>query len=135
MIEHEVNINALNPETGTSPLMLAAALGYQHICGILLDAGADVNATDHSGNTPLHLAIQGYGEKAAVVETLLQRGANPNAVNDDGFTPAALAKDTENDECYKLIQAKATTSTDLPEYQEVKEEKEESTGQNIFSFT
>ncbi len=66
--------------------MLAASLGYNHICHILLDAGADVHATDLEGNTPLHLAIQHLN----VVQTLLDYGADANALNDEGYTPLML---------------------------------------------
>jgi len=130
-IEHEIDINALNPETGTSPLMLAAALGYVNICNMLIDAGADINASDHSGNTPLHLAAQGYGEQINVVKTLIQRGANVNATNEDGFTPVILAKRMENDACYKLLSAQTNEVKELPKYQEVEGVKD----QNVFSFT
>jgi ankyrin repeat protein len=85
-IVNKININAHHLETFTSPLMLAASLGYNHICKILLDAGAHVNATDLEGNTPLHLAIQHRN----VVQTLLAYGADVNALNDDGYTPIML---------------------------------------------
>jgi ankyrin repeat protein len=41
---------------------------------LLLDRGADVNATDYTGWTPLHAAI--YGGHAEVVQLLLERGAH-----------------------------------------------------------
>ncbi|CAF1317385.1 unnamed protein product [Adineta ricciae] len=106
-IEHQIDVNALNPETGTSALMLAASLGYRNICNILIEAGADANAKDHSGNSPLHLAAQGYGEQIPVVELLLQHGADVNSINDDGFTPAVLARKMEKDACFRLLESYA----------------------------
>ncbi len=52
----------------------------------LAQLGADVNATDHAGNTVLHKAIQVCTSKsiAAVVQTLLTRGCNASARNKDG---------------------------------------------------
>ena len=130
-IAHDVDINASNPETGTTPLMLAAALGYQSICNLLIDAGADVNANDHSGNTPLHLATQGYGEKLAIVQTLMGAGADVHATNEDGFTAAMLAKRMENDACFTLLDQKSREVVDPPTYQEFEGVKEES----VFPFT
>jgi len=135
MIAHDTNINSLNPETGTSALMLAAALGYHNICNILLDAGAEINASDHAGNTPLHLAAQGYGEQVPVVKTLVQRGANINATNEDGFTPAILAKRMENDACFKILDSEISEKIEPPPYHEAEVVKEEQKQQTIFSFT
>jgi ankyrin repeat protein len=49
---------------------------------LLAQAGADVNARDHSGNTPLHEIYLTYVE-----EELLKLGADVNARNKDGETP------------------------------------------------
>jgi ankyrin repeat protein len=48
----------------------------------LLDAGADPNARNDEGITPLHLAV--YPE---MVELLVRRGANINVRSSDGRTP------------------------------------------------
>jgi ankyrin repeat protein len=45
----------------------------------LISQGADVNATEADGATPLHLAAE--REDVDVVRALLQRGANVNAAN------------------------------------------------------
>lgn len=57
---------------------------------LLLDAGADVNARDHHGNTPLHEIYL-----TDVEEELLKRGANVNAQNNDGDTPIVTTVDNE----------------------------------------
>ncbi len=48
----------------------------------LLDAGADPNAQNDDGITPLHLAV--YPE---MVELLVRRGADINVRSNDGRTP------------------------------------------------
>lgn len=55
----------------------------------LCQLGADVNSTDHAGNSVLHKALQVCTSKsvATVVRTLLNRGANPQIKNKDGDTP------------------------------------------------
>lgn len=41
-----------------TPLHLAAEEGYPDMAEVLLDHGADVNAVDCDGDTPLHLSLQ-----------------------------------------------------------------------------
>jgi ankyrin repeat protein/chromosome segregation ATPase len=55
----------------------------------LVKIGADVNATDRVGNTPLHKAVLVCTSKNVLnaVSTLLVRGADPNAVNQAGDSP------------------------------------------------
>jgi hypothetical protein len=58
--------------------------------GALIDAGADPNAVDMGGTTPLHRAVR--NRCAAAVKELLERGADPRRKNGSGSTPAQLAK-------------------------------------------
>jgi len=55
----------------------------------LIQAGADPNATDKSGVTPLHRAVR--TRCAAAVESLLAGGAEPRGRNGSGSTPLHLA--------------------------------------------
>ncbi|HTL35067.1 MAG TPA: ankyrin repeat domain-containing protein, partial [Kofleriaceae bacterium] len=55
----------------------------------LIDAGADPNAVDMGGVTPLHRAVR--NRCAAAVKALLDRGADPHRKNGSGSTPAQLA--------------------------------------------
>ncbi len=52
-------------------------------------AGADVNAAQGDGTTPLHWAV--YKVDAELVAQLLKRGAKANVVNDYGSSPLAEA--------------------------------------------
>jgi ankyrin repeat protein len=56
----------------------------------LIAAGADPNAKQRHGWTPLHAAAQ-TGDRT-VVEALLEAGADPAITNDDGKTAAMLAR-------------------------------------------
>jgi len=51
-----------------------------------IDAGADVEARDKWGNSPIHLAFT-----SETVALLLDRGANVEARNEWGYTPLLLA--------------------------------------------
>jgi ankyrin repeat protein len=57
---------------------------------VLIAAGADVNATQRNGFTPLHEAAQ-HGDDE-LVELLLSAGADPTARTDAGDTPADTAE-------------------------------------------
>lgn len=57
--------------------------------GALLDAGADIQAPDKNGATPLHRAVR--TRCAAAVKFLLKRGADPTLKNKPGSTPFHLA--------------------------------------------
>jgi hypothetical protein len=55
----------------------------------LIEAGADPDATDKSGVTPLHRAVR--TRCAAAVRALLDGGADPRHTNRSGTTPMQLA--------------------------------------------
>ena len=67
---------------------------------LLLDFGADVNARNSSGDTPLMLAIRSTREAALKFRLLISHGADINAKSfDDGNTPLhfVMAQIREND--------------------------------------
>jgi len=70
-------------------LLQAALRGRSGQVKAFLDDGADLEAVDSNGRTPLMLAAQ-HGQ-AATVELLLGRGANPAARGHDGATAYVLA--------------------------------------------
>ncbi|KAG9187950.1 hypothetical protein G6011_01873 [Alternaria panax] len=68
------------------------------IAKLLIDAGAEVNARDQDGDTPLHLATH----SRSCTELLLRHRANPNLTDADDLTPLLNAttnskKDKEPD--------------------------------------
>jgi ankyrin repeat protein len=70
-------------------LQLAAQSGEASAVAQLLEAGADPNATELSGITPiLYASMNGH---AVVVSALLEAGANPNSPEKTGATPVMYA--------------------------------------------
>lgn len=53
------NVNALDDETGKTPLAFAAKYDLDDIAEILLLHGANVNTPDKDLNTPLHYSAMG----------------------------------------------------------------------------
>src|SRR6266511_2256851 len=77
---------------GSTLLHHAAGFGTIETMALLLDSGADVNAKNRRGSTPLHWAMH----DEAKVRLLLSRGAAINAKQVEGRTPLYLAASLGN---------------------------------------
>jgi len=77
-----------------TPLLLAAREGFTDTVGLLIDAGADIDARAADGKDALSLAI--YNGNFATASYLVSRGANVNQVDARGFTPLFWAVDRRN---------------------------------------
>jgi uncharacterized protein len=64
-------------------------------------AGADVNAAQGDGTTPLHWAV--YKIDADLVRALLQRGAKPDVINNYGSSPLAEAVKVANARLVEML--------------------------------
>ena len=85
------------------PLHSAVAGGHEAVAEMLIRDGADVDAPQRHGYTPLMGAAQ--NGLAATVQLLLARGADPKARNDDILTAAELADRAGQTEVAATIRA------------------------------
>lgn len=80
---------------GWTPLMVAVCLGKEEAVRILLEAGANVNATDNGVWTALMIAVRNYFVTNAVmmriIKLLLAHKASVNLVNEEGWSALMIA--------------------------------------------
>jgi len=103
LLEHGAEVNALNPTSGRTPLHYSVDVWFTDGLLTLVEYGADCNAQDQNGDTPLHLSLQGDLSETKV-EALLNNGADPNIRNRNGKTPLHCMTDTQDlDEVLPLL--------------------------------
>jgi len=87
----DVNVPSVASDGGPGglPIFLAIRSGNLAIVQQLVAAGADVNARDEKGSTPLHRAVllQPADYAVSLVTTLLRAGADANAMRPKGGAP------------------------------------------------
>ncbi len=109
LVEHgaDVNTPARHAFIKAAPIHSATAASEPAarlaLTELLLDRGADPNAAQEGGFTPLHAAAQ-HGD-ADVARLLLARGAEASAATDDGKTAAAIAQEQDQGELAELLRA------------------------------
>lgn len=82
-------------------LKIAAELGYLEIVDLLLDRGADIEATDDLGQRPL-LSAARYG-RTEIVRRLLDRGADINAVDWSGQSALSNSAVEDHHDTFHLL--------------------------------
>ena len=83
LVARRADVNAEDPETGMTPLLLVAARGDAPVARALLVAQADVHAVDEEGSSCLHW-VAFCEDGAACARVLLSFEADVGKTNRDG---------------------------------------------------
>ena len=93
-----------------TPLLIATTYGSPELVKTLLDAGADVNAKDVRGMTPLMMSVTSEYQRPEVVRLLLVRGADSKAKSLEGETAGDWAAKFAHPEMVSLFKGGGTNS-------------------------
>jgi len=85
---------------------VAAYRGHADVAKVLLESGADPDAKNKEGNTPLHAAA--YRGHIDVASLLLEHGADPCVTNKDGDIPLVTAQKRRAEDIYVLLEKVST---------------------------
>ena len=96
-----VNINVRNKD-GDTPLHAAVELGREQSARLLINAGADINASDNSQQTALHTAAF-HGHHHIVDALIKAPNINLNVRNAHGYTPLYLASMSGREQSARLL--------------------------------
>ena len=86
-----------------SPLYGAAQLGHFEVCGLLVDAGADLDNQDCLEETPLHKASA--GGYIDIIELLLKAGADSSITEMCGEAPVDQALPRKKELVVKVFES------------------------------
>ncbi len=125
MLKRGANVNQQNTLTdrvkkgeillkGISPLMLAAAHREPAVIELLLKAGADVNAVDIRGMTPLHYAAASEARNAKTLKMLLAAGARPEVRDHTGQSAGDWARKYNDPEKLAVLKVGASWRVSAP---------------------
>jgi ankyrin repeat protein len=84
-LDLQVDLNTKDKDENT-PLLLCVKRGDIASTKLLIEAGADVNAKNEGGATPLHWAAA-YNKNPEILTLLIKAGADVNATAVNGSTP------------------------------------------------
>ena len=93
LVRAGANVNACDGVKRCTPLHMSARRGNRETAEALLECGADLEARDSDGETPLRRAVN--CNHAGVAALLVAKGADARSVGKKGVTPIAAARSEE----------------------------------------
>jgi ankyrin repeat protein len=102
LLAHGAEVNARSKNTNANTSLHAALAGnHAFAAGLLMGAGADVDASDAAGWRPLHIAAANNNLDS--MKTLIAQGADVHAANGEGKTALSLAQEKNQREAVALL--------------------------------
>jgi ankyrin repeat protein len=126
LLRHGANVNAVCVEAVDSvkngpvaiglltPLLSAAPYGNYETVSLLVNAGANVNAKDVRGMTPLALTVSSDRPDPRIVRLFLSKGADPAIKSKNGETAADRADKYRNADILAALGARRKTAAAIP---------------------
>jgi ankyrin repeat protein len=105
LLKHGARTEVKSLHLGQTPLLCASINGNTEAIRVLLDHGADINASDNEGCTALHCAAHCGNHEA--VKLLVEKGADTFAISHNADTPL----DVSDSELVREILRKAGAPT------------------------
>jgi ankyrin repeat protein len=134
LLEHKADVKTKRTTDHVTALHIALHEQNWDIADILLESGADINAENDEGVTPLHIAVAGtrqflnknynnfrffnrcfsiLEQNLTMAKKLLDMKANPNSMTNDGLTPLKIAGQNEQREMEELLASYGAKELDL----------------------
>lgn len=79
---------------------------YPNVVTYLLNHGAEINKKSSFGSTPLHTQVSDGEERLDIIGILLAMGADKSMKDNSGQTPMDIAKAREDEEIIELLSSK-----------------------------
>ena len=107
LLKHGADIHVRSSK-GKTALHCAAKAGFLKVIDVLIEKGANIDATDNNGETALfeviRSTIKNREKQRATLESLLTKGANPNFENQKGLTPLQVAQQKRRADSEKIVE-------------------------------
>ena len=98
LLARGANLESQHTESGSTPLIYAAANNHTQVMRYLIESGANIDATNDHGQTALFYAVESEAFEAA--ELLVKHNADTTIADDDGATVMDLIDDDDFREAF-----------------------------------